>query len=281
MLELRHMALRSFDRVGNRSRRAHRARGRAYAQLGRWEETAADVSKAIDLGPRDGSLWLNRGDAYSELSRWDGAYADYWKAFEFGARHGKSMALQRLAHVRLATNEIGGYREACAALLGLIEQEDQPTEVDVVARICVLVPDAVADREAAVRLAEKAVNAKTTPSVRHSYLGTLGAATYRAGRYEEAVRHLDEGVKAGGKGGDALDWIFLAMAHQRLGHTGESRRWMDKAISWIDSSTKDKPKDDTFGARIDWQTWLALQVLRREAEALLKGSQAEAPRHKP
>ena len=59
-----------------------------------------------------------------------------------------------------------------------------------------------------------------------------------------------------------------------LGHTGEARQYMDKAIRWIDSSTKDKPKDDTFGARIGWERWLALQVLRREAESLVKGSRA-------
>ena len=69
----------------------------------------------------------------------------------------------------------------------------------------------------------------------------------------------------------------MAMAHQRLGHTAEARQWLDKAINWIDSSPRDKPKDDTLGTRIDWRTWLALQVLRREAEALIKGSKPDAP----
>ncbi len=141
--------------------------------------------------------------------------------------------------------------------------------------------DAVADRESLVRLVQGTVRYAKTDADRHLSLQTIGAATYRAGRYDEAIRHLDEGVKAQGKGGNALDWLFLAMAHQRLGHADESLRWMDKAGAWIDSSTKDNPKDETFGTRIDWQTWLALQVLRREAEALVKGSKSEPPPHKP
>ena len=109
----------------------------------------------------------------------------------------------------------------------------------------------------------------------------MGAATYRAGRFEEAVKHLSEGIKAQGKGGDPTDWLFLAMAHQRLGHTAEERRWLDKAIVWIDSSTRYKPRDDSLGARINWWMWLSLHVLRREAEALVKVTKADAPPVRP
>src|SRR5262245_13920490 len=60
------------------------------------------------------------------------------------------------------------------------------------------------------------------------FLNTLGAALYRAGRYDEAIRRLEEGIRL--QGGESLpvDWAFLAMAHHRLGHRAEARRWLDR-----------------------------------------------------
>ena len=51
-------------------------------------------------------------------------------------------------------------------------------------------------------------------------------------------------------GGDSLDWIFLAMAHWKLGdkeqdekarrqHKEEARRWYDKAVKWMDGNQPD------------------------------------------
>ena len=54
----------------------------------------------------------------------------------------------------------------------------------------------------------------------------------------------------------------------------EARTWLDKSVRWIDASTPNKPADSAFGTRIDWQTWLALRVLRREAESSLQAAKA-------
>ena len=250
--------------------------------MGRWEEAIADDSKAIALEPENASHWIERGDAYAELSQWDRASADFSKAVELG--DGERTAQVRLANAMLAVNDVGAYRRACSDLLGQLSQDAEPKDADSVTWVCLtcmLASDAVADREVPVRLVQRMVDAAKTDADHRIPLLILGAASYRAGRFDEAVRHLDEGIKVQGKGGDPTDWLFLAMAHQRLGHTAEARQWLDKAIVWIDSSTRDKPKDETFGARIDWQTWLALQVLRCEAESLVKGSKADAPPVRP
>lgn len=39
------------------------------------------------------------------------------------------------------------------------------------------------------------------------------------------------------KGGDAVDWLFLAMAHWKLGHKDEARKWYDQAIRSPQTST--------------------------------------------
>ena len=166
------------------------------------------------------------------------------------------------------------YRQACADLLRHFRPKGRPRSAYGGAWTCVFSPDAVADRDAVVRLAEQEAKMAGNGEFRHPYLRTLAAATYRAGRCADALQHLDATIKARSKGGNALDWLYLALIHHRLGHADEARTWLDKAVRWIDASTPAKPADDAFGARIDWQTWLALRVLRREAESALQAAKA-------
>ena len=57
-----------------------------------------------------------------------------------------------------------------------------------------------------------------------------GLADFRAGRYERAVEHLRESLKVGGGWAAApVNYPVLAMAHHRLGHRDEARRWLEKA----------------------------------------------------
>src|SRR3712207_7156044 len=53
-------------------------------------------------------------------------------------------------------------------------------------------------------------------------LHALGAALYRAGRYEEAVERLRESDEVGWFG--PVNWLVLALAHHRLGQPDEIGR---------------------------------------------------------
>ena len=101
-------------------------------------------------------------------------------------------------------------------------------------------------------------------------LKTLGAALYRAGRFEEAIRRLDESIQARGDGGDPKGFAFLAMAHHRLGHRDEAKRWLDKLVAY-------RPKE---GADFSWDD-VEIRILRREAESMILGSPPAAPRPTP
>src|SRR5262249_38587167 len=93
------------------------------------------------------------------------------------------------------------------------------------------------DPALAVQLARKAVDAR--PDSR-DYWNTLGVAQYRYGDEKAAVAALQ---KAGGlrAGGNSYDWLFLAMAHWRLGDRNEARTWFDRAVQEMD---RDKPNDE-------------------------------------
>jgi eukaryotic-like serine/threonine-protein kinase len=93
-----------------------------------------------------------------------------------------------------------------------------------------------------------------------AFLNTLGVARYRAGDWQAAVEALDQSRKLR-QGGDGVDWLFLAMAHQKLGHHDEARKWYTQAVQWLEQNRQalaaDRAQAEEFGR------------LRREAEEVL------------
>jgi Flp pilus assembly protein TadD len=94
-----------------------------------------------------------------------------------------------------------------------------------------------------------------------SYWNTLGVAQYRAGQWQAAIAALERSM-ALQNGGDAIDWLFLAMANWQLGHKGEARKWYTKATKWID---KNKSQDEDLGR------------IRAEARAFFEPKDQDAP----
>jgi hypothetical protein len=86
----------------------------------------------------------------------------------------------------------------------------------------------------------------------------LGAVLYRAGRPGEAIRRLEEAIRARGEAGSSRDWAFLALANHHLGHGSEARGWLDRL-------REHRPSEDP--ARF-WDE-LEVRLLRREAEAVI------------
>ena len=83
----------------------------------------------------------------------------------------------------------------------------------------------------AVELAREAV--KLAPEV-GSFWNTLGVASYRAGQWDSALSALDRSMRLR-SGGDAYDWLFLAMACHRQGRYEDARRWHHQAVAWINA----------------------------------------------
>jgi Flp pilus assembly protein TadD len=135
-----------------------------------------------------------------------------------------------------------------------------PEKAWLAAWTCVLAPDGVVEPGQVVELAEKL--AAQDPKNR-SRQTILGAALYRAGRFKEAERRLNQAAALPADGLQPVEytWYFLAMAHQRLGHAREARAWLEKCHKQMEQKAKD--------ANLPWNRRLSLELLRREAEALL------------
>ena len=66
------------------------------------------------------------------------------------------------------------------------------------------------------------------------------------------------------------------MAQHRLGHAAEAASWLEKAMKEIDQPS---PKAAQAPATIPWNRRLTSQLLRREAEELLKNESGVRKRH--
>jgi WD40 repeat protein/Flp pilus assembly protein TadD len=235
-------------------------RGVALAGLGRHPEAARAFSAAIAREPWYGPAWEGRGHALAATGAWDRAANDFDKVIALGP--GAPRLWYQLALTRLGMGDPESYRRACK---GMVERFAGTNEVaaQLTAWTCVLAPDSLIEPALLVDLAGRAL--AQSPQ-QHRFLLTHGAALYRAGRFPEAVAKLNKAASAWKGEGSAWDWLFLAMAHHRLGDTEQARRHLDKAVRRIDRAT------EAGSAALQWSERLEFSLLRREAEALVNGN---------
>jgi tetratricopeptide (TPR) repeat protein len=251
---------------------AYYRRGLAYARFHQWDQAHADFRMAVALQPdhAEGRYQLGR---FIALLKWKEAFADY--AGVLLSNPSRAQYLHALA--RLGSGDRDGYRRVCAETVERYAPIQDAEAANYAAWACVLAPEAVCDLEQPVRLAASPQAADP----KDAYAVTLGAAIYRADRFREAIARLEQAAHPSeseptkfAQFSPAYRWLFLAMAHQKLGHAVEGRRWLDKAIEWM----KRQDQSPSNAAEGSWNRRLTLQLLRREAEALPDRPAADPPK---
>jgi WD40 repeat protein/tetratricopeptide (TPR) repeat protein len=233
-------------------------RGLAREQAGQLEQAAADYTKGLELQPRCWQVRFRRGCTEAERKRWDQAAADF-AALE-AREDAEPVVWYAHAVVLLANDHPDAYRKLCTQALERFGTTEDPARAVGTVSTCVLSPTAGVDYARCVRLMEKVVAGQRIPF----HLQRLGAALYRSGRHQEAARLLHEAVLLDSTGGHARDWLFLAMAYQRLHQSEQARQALAKALQCKEPVP---PADLRLPL---WEEGVEVQVLRREAEALLK-----------
>jgi serine/threonine protein kinase/tetratricopeptide (TPR) repeat protein len=264
-----HEAIASYDKAIELDPKyavAWNNRGWSYNALGRCDKGLADLNQAIQLDPRCAAFWQNRADACAGLGQWDRASAEYSRSIQLNSESAISWCCRALLHLQVGDR--AGYREECAAMRRHFGRSASPDSIGLTVWTCVQVPDAVSDWNLLAQWAEKTLRAHPKGSIR---LTALGAVMYRAGRLDEAVRHLNEAEAAFVKtntrlGTIAYAWLFRAMAEQCLGHAMQAREWFDKAVREIEHPP---PERGDALVRGNWNRQLSLRLLRSEAEDLL------------
>jgi serine/threonine protein kinase len=160
----------------------------------------------------------------------------------------------RRALAHLAAGEADAYRRVCAEMLERFGKTTDAMTASLLVYLCVTDPGCAPDRAQLLALARRGA-AGVKGNVR-----LLAAARYRAGEYQAALHCFDEAGR--GSPHRPWDWLFVAMARQRLGQVDGARQALAQAVRGVDQVV------------MSWMERAQVKHLRREAEALLTGNTA-------
>jgi tetratricopeptide (TPR) repeat protein len=227
-----------------------------------WQRLWRDVAANIAADP------LEQGRKRAARRQWDRAVDGYARNLTHGRTESGDFWFEYAA-VSLLSGNRPAHARTCAHLIELCGKAGGPRSYQM-ARTCTLTPDAVADASLPGRLAEKELNG----SAREFWsLTEQGALAYRAGRFQESVPLFEQSLRANSKPGAAvLNWLWLALAKERLGKAEEARRWLKKAQAWLDQYRDGMPARAEEELGLHLHNWLEAHVLRREAEALIQSN---------
>jgi WD40 repeat protein/tetratricopeptide (TPR) repeat protein len=241
----------------------------ACEQAGIWPAALTHLEALLALDPGDWRVADRRGHAHAILGRWPEAAADFRRALEGGSE--RTDASCRLALAILGSGDAAAYAAACEDLITRLEREEpSASAAEQGAWACVLAPRALADPTRLIRLAERAV----ALAPRNFYTRkTLGAALYRAGDAEGAIRELMESRQIPHADRSADSWIFLALAQARLGNLIGAREWLSLLDTWLRKFEQPVP-EMLPEPRLSWVRQLEVKLLRRELEEQLAAGPA-------
>ncbi|HZZ81482.1 MAG TPA: protein kinase [Gemmataceae bacterium] len=261
-------AIEAAQRAGQNSSFYFHCRAIIYQDLRHWDKAIADQTQAIefDLKERAKSkspteyssvFWTFRGDSYRGKGDMQKALADYEMAIKSPSplNSNPTMGLQRRAELY---HQFGHWKEAIADYTELINVGSPQSAWYFRGHLAwqlVTCPDrSLRDPRRALELA------KESARLRPDYRFCVGVAHYQLGQWKEAVEVLTkdwtEESKESSPGRRLNGGCYLAMAHWRLGHRDEARKWYERTLELHKKYIRAFP----------------LLYARDEAESLIMGS---------
>jgi serine/threonine protein kinase len=184
-------------------------------------------------------------------------------------------ALYFLAIARLRLGDEVGYREACAAMLDVPDDNADDSVPYQRLWILCLGPHAGEDLSVQLKQAEEFVTKESSNQFDHPSvdLRVLGGLLYRAGQYEQAAQRLTESIAA--RPNDPLRafrtdldaQLLLAMTKWQLGQQDQARRQLAEIQPALDEWLR---SPSHF-----WLNRAQVEMLRREAEALIASKEPD------
>jgi tetratricopeptide (TPR) repeat protein len=259
----------AFKLPGEHRHHTFFTRGCVYETQVEYEKALEDFSEAIKIHDA-AHPYYHRGAVFANLGQWDRSAADYDMALQLWPENPEIWFIN--ACLRLQIGDIERYKNLRSRMAERFGQSTNDNEIELLAHDLVLGPEAPSDRERVLQLVEQRMG-KTSSVPRRIWLAHVpGLAYYRAGLYDRTIECLTKELKDHGDWEEnVLNWLVLAMAHQRLKHAVEARQWFDKARQWIEQKTASEPKKVNPLAYPGWLwlDWLELKILFRKVETLM------------
>ncbi|MDP6446886.1 MAG: hypothetical protein QF805_24045, partial [Pirellulaceae bacterium] len=207
--------------------RAFANRARVFQHLGEEELRQADLARAIELTDNQAFL-LGLVDEFADRGEWSAVLQVYERASRAGPLtigHWRQYTL-----VMTQTDNVDAYRAACGQLLNSLANTPNSALANAVAWLCAVGPSTQEQAGLAADWLDALIEQSPPPSgaQKHGVYNTLGGALLRAGRYDEAISKIEEGVKEVAGKADVTDHLFLAMAHYGRGDAEEAKRHLSK-----------------------------------------------------
>ena len=207
------------------------------AVRGRWTEAAAGFEKRIESNPENHWSW-------------------YQAAFVFAQQ-----------------GDTDGYRRHCERMLARFGDTQDPGIAERIAKACMILP-APADQVTKAReLSERAVmNGSNQLTIRYFQLAHA-LADYRAGEYAIAQKSIDKCLhsdKVMTAYGIVMAQLLDAMIQARLGNEEKAHDAWSQALQYCAGLPQLEFGQLLFSG--DWHDGIGVELLRREAEQLFKGT---------
>jgi tetratricopeptide (TPR) repeat protein len=222
--------------------------GWLHAEDGRWPEAVADFTRLALRDPDWGDLV-----ALARAQLGAGHDADYQATVRRLGERTNRRAASAAVGVALGRTPADGLGLSLAARLLARPLPPPNNDSTLVAELGVARPDALPAAEL-LAWAERA--------------GTSwrGPALVRLKRFDQAAQAMSGWEKWPA---DRAYWQqFVALMEQGRGNVGKARQAYNQASAWLDTPSKEDPKQTNF-ARLEWGLRVEIDVLRREVEQLL------------
>jgi tetratricopeptide (TPR) repeat protein len=243
--------------------------GLALGHQGKLAEAIVEYGQTIALDPKhDGAHYFLAQD-YARLGRWDQALAATDKVAELAPDD--HCRLCKAAALHLHTGDLAGYRRICREMLERFGDTKDPEVAGHVAMACLLMQDAVADRDRVLKLVDRTV---TGTEKHHNYCWFLlckALAEYRAGRHAGTIQWLERLAPKAAHSwpSEVSAFAMLALAQHHQGRREEALAALDQAERVVAAKLPDPAAGRPFEG-FDWIDWLHCLALLGEAEKVIK-----------
>jgi serine/threonine protein kinase/tetratricopeptide (TPR) repeat protein len=213
---------------------AYTALGSALIDAGDQEAGLAAYQEAFRLAPKNPLPPLYLGVKLKEKRQWGEAIAEFRKVIELDPK--SKGAADAYFRIGKALEEQGKLEETIASFRKAAELDsDLVLAHRCLAWLLTTCREAkLRDTSGGLEAARKAVAAGSQSPLAWQ---VLGWAHYRAGDWKASIEALENSC-ALERGGDAFQWIFLAMAHWQLGQKDKAREWYDRSVEWMDKNQR-------------------------------------------
>ena len=226
---------------------------------------AASPEEVPKIGGRAAELGPPLADVYLSVGLWREAAEHFMEEFRYRAPQ-HAFRYYQSAISLLMVGDREGYRRVCKMCVEQFGKSDDLNDLMELTRTCNMAPNGAAEPKQRIKLAQRGLSADPDAFWRIFH---AGMCHYRAGRFEEALRLIEEAHATSPGWDPALP--ALAIAHFALGNEDEADRWFEEsqrkqelnARAALDGSDVEFP---TFPI-----SWAAHSIFHQEAKALLEG----------